>query len=556
MPMATRYIRAVDTYDVGGASRATRDGLTYATAWAPRDAECRAYLATPAWDEIYWCGPLLPAVTVPESGSTHNLKIHGGLSSSRPRIMRGDYPGDPGTIFGGAIDMACSWTDQGGNVWSSVMGIAPIVSPPTAGVGIFANWSASDGLCNWTLYVPDVADLSTMRVLSQVATLPECEATEDTFYLVGSTAGSTYYVHLKATETPSGHIVRPECGYIYRFHTLGNPLGSESVENLIHYKLGYYPTGRINVGGQTITTHQPSNITWRKSKVLIGGGALLPIQRCHDIVIDQSEWGYISDYGIVYCYYSNFEYDGTPVPDGIRHNDYAVKRLTVTQSIFRETGNTLSSTTDSHVIGIQGGDDHVITGNIISNFYSGVVLWAAANPLANMTDIRIEANHFFGMHDGAEVHNNNWYARAIDISSPEQGLQTGITIYGNTIDGPMVRRRAESAYVPFGVAGSRALVGNTTPVRNNRMRNIPGGINQRYAYVNAERNIVVDPAGHTKPYFAFAASGSYGATANLDENLYVGTVAGGYGFNITTSNVQEGLAAWQARGFDPNSVQV
>lgn len=95
--MANWYVRPNGTHS------ATRDGLSYATAWGGWDSIVWASLA--AGDTLYVCGTYNRTYAM-------TMTAHGGTSSS-PVTIRGDYAGDPG-VFNfntwGTLQVNQSWT--------------------------------------------------------------------------------------------------------------------------------------------------------------------------------------------------------------------------------------------------------------------------------------------------------------------------------------------------------------------------------------------------------------------------------------------------------------
>lgn len=172
-----------------GGGYGNEDGSSYANAWDGLENIVWGSGGVQAGDSLYVCGlhlrnfaqtPGAIIITVGASGSGEDSRI----------TIRGDCPGDPGVIWGGAIMSHEDWVDEGSNTWS-------ITLPKN----LYSGWFFED-------VTPD-----SWTVLDKVSSVDDCKATPGSFYSENYVYGSKLYVHSSDNGNPTGRITGNRLGY-------------------------------------------------------------------------------------------------------------------------------------------------------------------------------------------------------------------------------------------------------------------------------------------------------------------------------------------------------
>jgi hypothetical protein len=247
----------------------------------------------------------------------------------KPITIRGDYPNDPGIVWGAYRMGQSEWTNMGGGVWSIKL---PFNS--------YTEW-----------YFQDIGKGSNDShiVLKRAASLAEVKSTPGTQYSAGKYAGGDLlYVHLTDSGNPEGRVYGNRWGYF--FNIADN-------KYITFYNLKLMNPFRISSDFPKVA---PSHITWQGCTLSYGEHSLLWFwDNFHYMkVIDcELSWAGNGIYNISQTgdSPSNYLFKGNYIHDiGI-------------------VGDNQNS--DAHCIGIQGGHDGVIEDNICVNCGTGPLLY-------------------------------------------------------------------------------------------------------------------------------------------------------------------------------------
>jgi len=172
-----------------GGNYGSEDGSSYQNAWDGLKSVVWGTGGVEAGDTLYICGLHLRRRT---GGSAWEIITPGasGTGEDSRIIIRGDYPGDPGIVWGAGIMAHEPWVDEGDNTWS----ITDVGTP------------------NEMWYFEDIT-ADSWTVLKQAQSLEECRATPGSFYSPDYTAGSRFYVHTTDNGNPTNRIAANRLGY-------------------------------------------------------------------------------------------------------------------------------------------------------------------------------------------------------------------------------------------------------------------------------------------------------------------------------------------------------
>jgi len=174
-----------------GGDYGSEDGTSYANAWDGLENVVWGETGVVGGDTLYVCGvhiyPETPSsslqtkVDITVSGNDENLRI----------IIRGDYPGDPGIIWGNYITGGpnTSWTYQGDNTYSCA-------SSYTRGYFYFENVSGT-----WDL-------------LTKVNSVADCKALPGSYYSETYRYPDPIYFHCSDNGNPNLRVSTPTVGYV------------------------------------------------------------------------------------------------------------------------------------------------------------------------------------------------------------------------------------------------------------------------------------------------------------------------------------------------------
>ena len=167
------------------------DGTTYADAWDGLMSVVWGGAGVIAGDTLYVCGTNIYPHTPHSSPYTKvDITVSGNDEDSRI-IIRGDYPGDAGTIWGNYVigGTYSEWTDEGDNVYST----------------------ASSNTVYGYFYFENIT--GTWDLLTKANTLQDCRDTPGSYYSATYTYPNPVYFHCSDNGAPDLRVSSPMVGY-------------------------------------------------------------------------------------------------------------------------------------------------------------------------------------------------------------------------------------------------------------------------------------------------------------------------------------------------------
>jgi PKD repeat protein len=332
-------LSAVDYYvRPAGGNYGLENGINYANAWDGLvNVKWGAGGVQPG-DTLWVCG--LHVYNMTNTGnmaSRADIDVISGTSESSRVIIRGDYPGDPGIVWGAYKISYGTWNYEGNNVWSTT-----IVGYPYP-----------------DLFFEDITADSWV-VMDKETTLEGCQKNPGSFYAADFSNGSTLYVHCSDDGNPTGRIYQNRYGYNFVVR------GGKSYITFMNLKL----YAIANWVGSPDDAH---HITWIGCTLAYGEHSVLRFyDNCHYMQVINCDLSWAGN-GIYNISSTNnapsyYKYSGNIIHDiGVRAS---------------------TQNSDAHGIGIQGGHDGLIEDNYIYNCGSGVTLYTFTNQELKNTIVR------------------------------------------------------------------------------------------------------------------------------------------------------------------------
>ena len=355
-PVSTWYVRPQ------GGSYGNEDGTSYANAWDGLQNIVWGEAGVEPGDTLYICGLHVHTVIDRDFiGTQADIYPISGADESARIIIRGDYPDDPGIVWGAYRISHESWTYRGNGVWS--------IRLPASSYG---DWYFQDiGKPSSGSFVLLAKESSIQGVKNHPGS-HYCDNYQQT--------GSMLYVKCTDSGNPTGRIYGDRWGYKFK-------LSDASYITFLNLK--FYNTGWS--GGA-------SHIRWEGCTIAYGEHSLLSFRDGQDYM------------EVINC-------DLSWASNGI----YNISTTNNAPSYYRYKGNyihdigvrPINYNSDAHAIGIQGGHDGVIEDNIIKNCGTGPLLYAFTSQELKNTIVRrnfITDLHILGGANGVGVStmcNNN-----------------------------------------------------------------------------------------------------------------------------------------------------
>jgi PKD repeat protein len=318
-----------------GGNYGSANGTSYANAWNGLLNVVWGSGGVQAGDTLWVCGLHIHTMTTASNVATQaNIYVASGTSDSSRVTLRGDYPADPGIVWGAFRLNHQPWVSEGNNTWS-------ITLPGSS----YPDW-----------YFQDVSSGSWV-VLDKAASLAECQGKPGSHYSSSYNTGGKLYVHCSDNGNPAGRILCPSFGYRFR-------VDNRSFVTFLNLKMYCMPSFIDVFGGQ-----QAQHIRWEGCTLAYGEHSLLPFgDGCHYMEVIRCDLSWAGN--------------------GI----YNISNTNISPSYYLYRGNTIhdigvrpeTQNSDAHAIGIQGGMGGVVEDNTCYNCGSGVTLYAfAAQDLKN-----------------------------------------------------------------------------------------------------------------------------------------------------------------------------
>jgi len=176
-----------------GGSYGVENGTDYDNAWDGLGNIVWGSGGVQAGDTLWVCGLHLRTYTAVPASEIITIGANGLDDSSRITI-RGDCPGDQGTIWGAGLMGHEPWIFENGSVWSIT----------TLGSG--SSW-----------YFEDITPHS-WTVLNRVNSFDECQNTPGTYFSQDYSSGNKLFVHASDSLNPNGRIAANGLGYDIKLH--------------------------------------------------------------------------------------------------------------------------------------------------------------------------------------------------------------------------------------------------------------------------------------------------------------------------------------------------
>lgn len=431
------------------------------------------------------------------------IDLGSGTSAAQKTIIRFDYPGDPGVVWGGyRLDFG-TWVQQGSpntNVWvnSFVSGSAP----------------------NAAYKEIDVDSTPESAALTKVADIATCQATADSFYTSGTDIG----VNIGGDPTDKIHL-----------SASGTTLDIVGSSDLIFHNGKFY----VCKFGTDQQTPAPQRCEFRRM-TLQGTGYEIRLLGFHGLcespVFDRCT---IKDAANL-IYWTNNGFSG---PDTSARNG-RVTRCTLTDAGVLDNGGI----GDCHAIGTMDGGDHLLSDNVIERAGRAIVSHFDASTAPD-GPVTIERNV---IRDCEDFLSEGFTPAGIGLES--DGLNTnakyGAIRYNYVFDSNGVMDGIQSLWHRLGPTTDPGIV-----VEYNHFE----GCNESIRFagiptIKAHNNTSKDPVTYHVNWRSQPASGWY---FDFDYNTYIG--GGGPAADLWRHYAIAGtFAEWQGHGsatpdkFDPS----
>jgi len=446
-------------------------------------------------DTLWICGLHIHNVTkihLSPIDTQADIDLISGSSESTRVTIRGDYPDDPGIVWGAYKISHESWVDEGNDVWS-------ITLPGSQ----YSDWIFEDITAeSWT-------------VLNKASSLEECQNKPGSHHSPDYMPKSKLYVHCSDSGNPTGRIYANRWGYDWKI---------DGKHHITFLNLKFYCPYRFSwTGSGIVATH----MKWEGCTLWYGEHSLItPLPGCHFWEVINCDIAWAAGGGIYTIHYgsgenaknaSNYVFSGNTIHDiGVR-----------------------MQTSDAHGIGIQGGNDGVIEGNHIYNCGTGITLYSFTFTEMKNNIVRYNFVKDTHTHKGAN-------SRGIETQCDNDSLsdKTGNTFHHNIVVNCSVgyRFQFEDEQEVYNNIACNCGVGIAAE------RNYRG-----YAPKLKARNNIFYNSGTR--HIKFLAGGDTISSADFDFNLYYPDGADKFQLYDRTTDF-EGWRSFMREDytFDPNSM--
>lgn len=347
---------------IRNAAAGAGDGSSYANAYGITDTAARTLLDTVSGDTFWFCDEF---AATQASANTYRFSVASGLSRRRPKIIRLDYPGHPGIIWGGYLSTA-TWTETAtdSQIWTATMLSSAYDDENACAYAIFFNGAER-------------------RDLIRTETSGDCDSTPDTFYVTGSTCR----IHLSgADEDPNGNkIMLAQYGHRILFRRTDAPMRH------VHFHGGeWHPMARLSMTEASgAVNYMPRDCTWDGAVIEHGAGQIFPLYRTRGITVRNSRIGKVSSKGAFYVYIPTYDDQGNTLgAHDARRPRYNNTNLVIENTKLHTAG--VWSRGDSHLIGLQALHHGRFIGIDMSWSPAAFVWWHSNESVAYSENIRVE----------------------------------------------------------------------------------------------------------------------------------------------------------------------
>jgi hypothetical protein len=314
-----------------GGTYGAENGTSYDDAWDGLPAVVWGGSGIQPGDTLYVCG--LHTHTM-ASWATNGALLTPISGTADARVtIRGNYPGDPGTIWGHYHPAYATYTNVGDDTYSFVL----------------------TGYSDYDYWFQDVQ--STPVMLVRAATLDECRATPGSYYSATYLSGATYYAHLTDGGSPATRLWVPAYGYRFNLASLS-----------------YITFRSLDMYGFQAGAAGYHHMRWDDCTLMYAQGNVLAFfEGAHYMEVLDCEIGFGSN-GI----YTIHSYD-----------ENAPSYCTFRGNYIHDIGTRPKSYNgDAHAVGIQGGTGNLIEDNYCDNCGTSIMLYAYASQTLTNTIVR------------------------------------------------------------------------------------------------------------------------------------------------------------------------
>jgi len=373
----TTGILAKDWYvRPAGGSYGAEDGTSYANAWDGLPNVKWGSGGVQPGDTLWVCGlHLLTATNLGDVGQNHLIFPISGTSESARVTIRGDYPSDPGIIWGAYKIAYSGWTYEGNNTWSI-----------SVRSGHQPDWVFQDVTANsWV-------------VLTMVSSIDQCKSTPGSHYF-----GDRLYVHCSDNGNPTGRICANSFGYIIR-------VGYQNKQYITIKNLKFYQFNCGIWGDET-----PSHLRWEGCVFAYAGSDMFYFMTGSDYM------------EVVNCDLS-WAKNGIMCWELSDQNKTGPRYFTLSGNVIHDIGVRPSQQNgDAHGIWVNGGVGGIIEDNEIYNCGSGITFYTLGGQVSTNNTIR--RNYCYNMHTYGGAN-----GRGIELNvGSEPADQSGNKIYQNIV---------------------------------------------------------------------------------------------------------------------------
>ncbi len=329
-----------------GKAQGSNDGTSYVDAWdGLLSVKWGAGGVSPG-DNLYVCGLHVYDIEDKYSYSKKGIDIISGESEDKRINIRGDCLSNDGVIWGAGRLVYDEWNDEGGGVWSIKL--------------IGGIWGG-----DWIFQDIGVPVSDSHIVLHKAESIDDLRKIRGSHYSKDYKKESKLYVHSIDNKSPAGRIYVNWWGYNFNIKKL----------SYVTFKnITLYNPGRIERSAKL------SHVNWVNCKMSYGMHSLLTFvgENDHIKVINcELSWAGNGIYNIQQDWQTKDEINKTT-------NNYVYKDNHIHHIGVRKVNHNQ----DAHAIGIQGGRNGLVDGNVIEYSGSGIVLYAYTEQVLTKSIIR------------------------------------------------------------------------------------------------------------------------------------------------------------------------
>lgn len=446
----------------------TQDGSAYNNAWNGLTSVVWGEGGVEAGDSLYVCGVHYHTLTNNNWLTYQGLSYltESGYSWDYPVTIRMDWPSDPGTVWGAALNRMVS----GGGTWTG----------PDAN-GVYQSMDQP--------YSVDFALNGTNMVLLDRETSSTWVGHPGASYGVGG----MWFVKMPDGGSPAGRVASSNFGYQFN-------LGRSRYIRFYHCRLyNAAPTSDM-------ANWNPINDT----QTALPHASYITFDGCdlrYDAELNLSQG---NDYWTIRN--SELSFGQYGVYTFLNNRPTGANALTVQSNYIHDLGTARFPHQDGHAVGVQGGSGHLIRGNRIEDTGSAIEFWTGGYvPQSNHI---ICYNFIKNVHVEAVTTGCGIVFSADNATAPA-GLRTGIKIYGNIIVNPGIGATTwwDGVGIDSGCPDAVDIWNNDIYNANTGMRLqvINGGVNGSVA-----NNIIVNPI----TYYYYVIANADSTNLLFDYNLY------------------------------------